>query len=163
MSTCNCSRCDCELDRPHAECCNYVRSEDFVEQEPTEEYYALKHTPETRERVQEVADRTGRDFHSLAAEMARPHAQETIRVSNGQKTEERNTGVIIQTHDHEEIEFSIPMGEFEHEQVKSPAASERDEVAYVRTVETDRTVAKTGLVCPECTTEDDEILWGADQ
>lgn len=159
MTTRHCSRCECDLTRPHAEHCNYVRATDFEEAASRKTYHALIHTPETRARVERVADATGRDFTELSAEMARPKAKQTIRIPKGQEmTEQGNT--LIQTHAFEELEFSIPLGEFETERVESPSAQDRDEVAYVYEAEDETPVVKTGLVCPDCTTSDDEILWG---
>lgn len=156
-----CSRCESDLERPHDQCCNYVRSSDFAETETRERYYALKHTPETRKRVQRVADRTDRDFDALAAEMAQPEADDTIRVSNGTTVEE-DGNALVETAAFEEVPFSIPLHKFDREEVKSPSVVDRNEIAYVQTVEEKVEVVKSGLVCPECATDDDEILWGVD-
>lgn len=130
-----CSGCECELDRPHSQKANYVRAERFCEEKKVEKIIGLKHTEETRRRTEEYVEGLERSFEAGSAELANP-----------------------------ENEDGISRDLFEEVDLSSPEeAKNTEELAYV--VVEERTVQdqKTALVCPECTEEEDEIIWGRDQ
>lgn len=159
----SCSRCGKELLRPITENANYVVNDDFAEEEPVEVYYALVHTDETEARVAELEEKTGRDFHALAAEMAHPDADDKRAVVVGTERDENEDGTFVETAKQERVEFSIPVEDFDREEVNSPDAINREDVAFVQAVEEQREVQKTGLVCRSCWKKgDDDIIWGAD-
>lgn len=61
------------------------------------------------------------------------------------------------------VDFAISRKKFGSEKVGDPEkAKQRDDVARVEPTYETVEVQKTGLVCPECTKEKDEIIWGVD-
>jgi hypothetical protein len=123
----------------------------------------MRHTEKTRERLEGVASKLDKDKQTVAAEMAHPGAPEEIEVSNGTKIKE-NDGGITETADTETIKYSIPENMFDHVPVETPEVVKQDEnIVFSYTVEEEKEVEKTGLVCPDCTKEDDEIIWGVDE
>lgn len=159
-----CSRCGDELPEPIQQYANYVVHDDFSEEEPVEVHYALKHTEQTKKKAQKVADETGRGFHAVAAEIARPNAEDKRVVTVGTERREHEDGSFTETAKKKEIDFSIPEEKFDREEVGTPDKIKDENVAFVKTEVEERPVQKTGLVCRSCwKKDDDEIIWGPDK
>lgn len=160
-----CSRCDHTIDRPIQKNANYAIHTDFAEPEQREVHYAMVHTEETMaelDRVDKALPERSRE--SLSAEQASPHAPEKVEVSTGTEVIERDDGGTVETAKSDEITFSVPMGKYDHVEVADPEiVKESEEVARVYTQYEEREVQKTGLVCPDCVKDDDQILWGPDK
>jgi hypothetical protein len=168
MTEQTCSRCGKTLFQPIQERANYVVHEDFVEEEDKEVHYAMKHTRDTVHAVAKVqyetekGDGPTRDFDELASEMAKPGADEKRAITVDTERKEFDDGTFVETARQKEVPFSIPLEEFEEEESDTPERIKDDDVALVRTTTEKRPVQKTGLVCRDCTKDDDEIIWGPD-
>lgn len=157
-----CFRCGTSIAQPVTSNADYVIGEDTVETEEREAFYAMKHTDETWARLEEVAEKfPNRDKQALAAEMAHPDADDTREADRGHERVENDDGSFVQTAVTEEVSFSVPVDDFDHVEVDTPNVVQDDpDVAFTYTVYEEREVTKTGLVCPDCTRDDDEIIWG---
>jgi len=164
MTENTCSRCGSSIKKPVEKFANYCTHEDFTETEPVEVNYALRHTDETLKELDRVAAAIPeRDRQALAAEMAHPDAPEEVEVGDGVKTI-KSEGGETETHTTRTEKFSIPVEKYEQVEVTDPNAEiQKDEVAIVLRAVEDRDVQKTGLVCSDCTKDDDEIIWGPDK
>lgn len=144
---------------------NYVRSDDFAEPEPVEVFYGMVHTDETLaelDRIDNIIEERGRQ--ALAAEAARPDADEYIEYTTGTERQELDDGTVVETAKKEKVKFSIPVEKFRHIEVDTPnVVQERDDVAITYTNVEERDVQKTGLVCPDCLKDDDVLIWGPDK
>lgn len=161
-----CSRCGCgPLPRPHHTNVNYVIHSEFVEEEEVETTLAYKHTPETKKKLDRLHEKMPeRDRNALGAEMAHPNAPEKVKIPKGTKKVENKGGGWTETTEFEEEDFSIPVEEFEVVRVDNPdIIEEDDDIALVWSQPVKQPVQKTGLVCRDCTTEEDEIIWGPDK
>lgn len=163
MSDRTCSRCGTSISDPVTANANYVVHDDFVEEEAKEVHYALRHTPQTKQKVQKVADETGRDFDAVAAEMAHPDAPAERDVTVGTERKEHDDGTFVETAKMKTMDFSIPLDEFDREEVDTPEEIKRDDTALVTTNVEQRPVQKTGLICRNCVKDDDQIIWGPDE
>lgn len=159
-----CSRCSDDLEPPVEAAANYVTANDFVEPEPVEVVYGLRHTDETKQHLHELAaEFPNRDRQALAAEMAHPNAPATREVAQGTKVVENDDGSTVETADTKEVDFSIPVEQFEKVEVDDPhIPTYNDNFALTLTEVEEREVQKTGLVCPDCTRPGDDIMWGPD-
>lgn len=158
-----CSRCGDSIARPVAEHANYVVSaSDFVEAEPQEVHYAMRHTDKTTARLDALVEAVpNKSREMLGAEMADERAPDIIEVPDGTKRVENDDGSWTETAARREVQFSVPNSEFEHVEVDDPhIVSQREDVARVYTQVEERDVQKTGLVCPDCVKDSDEIAWG---
>jgi len=159
-----CSRCGESAERPIESSMNYVKSSDFAEEEPVEVHYAMVHTDETWaevERLDKIIEE--KDKQQLAAEASREGAPPSIEYVTGTKRVENDDGSIIETAEKERVEFSIPEEDFDHVEVDTPdVVKENDDIASTYTEIEERSVDKTGLVCPGCTKDDDDLIWGPD-
>lgn len=159
-----CSRCGDGLDNPVEDNAAYVvdsETNDFVETEPREVPYAMKHTQRTRQRAQKIANETGRSFDEVSAAIASPNAEAEIKVHVGNATVEGTDGSTVETAQFETRKFSMPQSEFDHERVDSPNVVQHDaDVARTYTQVEEVEVRKTGLVCGGCLDPDaDVVAW----
>jgi hypothetical protein len=159
-----CSNCGTTLDRPHPENANYVRHEDFTEEEDREVYYAVYLTEEAAERLDELDEEfPDRSREALAAEMARPDAPSSVKSAQGTETVVTEEGSEIETEIYEEVDFSFPVSEMRHVRVESPnVVQDEEEVALTYSNVEKKEMTKTALLCPPCTPDDAEIIWGVD-
>lgn len=159
-----CSRCEDAADRPIEQNMNYVRASDFSEEQPVEVYYAMMHTEETLAELDRIDDKIEeRDRQALSAEAAHPDADDEIEYVIGTERVENDDGGFVETAEKEMVKFSIPTEDFRHVEVESPDVVQDDDmVALTYTNMEQRQVDKTGLVCPGCVKDDDEIIWGPD-
>lgn len=157
-----CSLCKKKLDRPLTDNANYVVSDRFAQPEPVEVSYVMIHTEETEAMLDKLNEEIPeKDRQTLAAEAAHPDADDTIEVSDGEVTVEEDHGET-RTVRFKEIDFSIDATKFKHAEVESPDVIDEDDAALVYSRVEERDVAKTGLVCGNCTEDEDEIIWGID-
>lgn len=159
----NCSRCNGEYSHPIEQSLNYVRSSEFSEVEPVEVTYGMLHTEETLAKLDEIDEKLPeRDRQALSAEAARPGAPVKIEVT-GDTVEVENDGGTVTTVEVEQIDFSIPVDEFDHIEIEGPnEVQENDDLAISYTTTEEREVPKTGLVCSDCLSSEDSIIWGPD-
>jgi ssDNA-binding Zn-finger/Zn-ribbon topoisomerase 1 len=164
MTMQTCSDCGTELSRPHPENANYVRHENFSEQEPREVHYAVYLTEEAGDHLDMLDDEFDDvSREALAAGMAHPDADETRKSSQGVETLTTEEGTEIETEVYDDVEFSFPTEDLDHVRVESPNVVQDDEdVALTYTNVEKQEVMKTALVCPDCTPADAEIMWGVD-
>jgi hypothetical protein len=157
-----CSRCESAADRPIEQNMNYVRASDFAEEQAVEVYYAMMHTDETLAELDRIDDKIEeRDRQALAAETAHPDADDEIEYVVGTERVENDDGSFVETAEKEKVAFSIPTEDFRHIEVETPDVVRDDEMVALTYTNTERRrVDKTGLVCPGCVKEDDEIIWG---
>lgn len=138
----NCSSCGSFLGRPIDENANYVRGDRWNEKQEVEVVIGLEHTAESRTRLDELDKRfDDKERDVLAAEAAQPRAESE---RGGEP-------------------FSIPEKLFNKVELRSAEeARDNTDIAYVYVIREEREVPKTALVCPECTEDGDEIIWGSD-
>lgn len=163
MTEQTCSRCGKTILDPITSNANYVVHDDFVEEEDKEVHYALKHNIDTIHATAIAQRETERDFDALAAEMAHPEADEKRVVTVGTERQENEDGTFVETAKKKEIEFSVPEDWYDEEEADTPERIKDDDVALVKTTTEKRPVQKTAIVCRNCTKDDDEIIWGADE
>lgn len=161
----NCSRCESTIERPHEENGNYVIADDFIESVEREVIYGLVHTDETMQRVRDVAEKLPeRNPDTLAAEMAREGAPETVMVPDGTETVETADGGTIETATRKEVQFNIPQDEFDHVKLSGPAeARDNSDIALTFQEREEQDVQKSAVVCEDCTEDTDEIIWGVSE
>lgn len=164
MTDQTCEDCGAALERPPEQHANYVRTDRFTEEREQEVYIGLRHTAETKKRLNKM-DRLlpHKDRQAISAEMAHPDAPQKREVPAGTKTVQ-NEGGQVTTARRKVFPFSIPIEDFEHVRVPSPnVVQEDDDIAFVlvdtEQVEEQRPV----LLCPECTESEDTIIWGPDK
>lgn len=159
-----CSECNTNLKRPLDQNANYIRSLRHGGPQTRERHIGYRHTDKTWAKVEKVAKRLpNRDAQALAAEMAHPSAKKSIEVDGDQLTVE-DDGVDTTTTPNDEIEFSIPTEKFDHVPLGSPnEIQKRDDIALVESLPETRKVQETAVICPDCTKDDDEIIWGVDK
>ena len=148
----SCSRCEEQLTKPIRQNANYVIASDFAEPTEVETVYGLFHTEETRSELDRLCSEfPERDRQTLAAEMANPDAEEFRTVRTDGDEEPR------------EVEFSVPTEKFDWKEIDSANEVQvNDDCALSYHTVEERDVQKTGLVCPECAKDSDEVIWGVD-
>lgn len=161
----NCSHCDEPLTRPYETNANYVKSDSFQTETETEVNIAYIHTNETKKRLNELDDQLpNRDRDEISASIARPGSDDTIEIPNGEKDVTEEEGALTMTSDVKEIPFGMPSQKFETRRIENPnEIANDDDIAYVETQTQTVTHARTGVVCPGCTPDDAEIIWGVDK
>lgn len=158
----HCMRCGGEFGQPIETVANYIRGEDTKEEEPQEVVYGMMHTEETLEELDRLdGELVDRDRQAISAESARPGAPLTIEITDEeQKRIDEEDGSFVETATAKEIDFSIPVDEFNHVEVESPNVVQHDDmIALTYSNVEEREVQKTGLVCLDCVRDDDEVIW----
>jgi len=89
-----CTRCGEQLERKLAENCNYVTNADLTKKEEKEYYIALRHTSQSREKLEE-----------LKAEL--PYRKETIEDRMADKEKD------VETYNHREVQQVSNIGEID--------------------------------------------------
>lgn len=160
----NCSRCDHDISEPTQQNANYTSSVEFGGPEPQEVFYGMYHTKETKARLNELDEKMpDRDRQAISAEIAHPEANNTVEITYGTKTVEREGGEV-ETAEREKVDFSIDTKKFDHHRIESPEEiHDDDDAAFAYSLMEDVEVEKTGLVCSDCTKDGDEIIWGPDK
>lgn len=161
----DCKRCGDDFERPVESSLNYVRASDFVEEERVEVTYGVLHTEETLSELDRLDDEfEDRDRQALSAEAAHPDAELTVESVRGVERVENDDGTFVETSKKAEVDFSIPIDKFRHIEVESPEeVKEDDKLALTYVNREARPVEKTGLVCSECVSDEDDIIWGPDK
>lgn len=157
-----CNRCGDDIEEPAPKNADYVIANDICEKETQETFYGMKHTNETWKLLEKASlEFDEKDKQALSAEMANPKADNLREVNDGNKIIEHEDGTTVETAKSKEVEFSIPVEKFEHIEVESPNVVQNDEnISYTYSVIEKREVTKTGLICPNCTKNTDEVIWG---
>lgn len=164
MTQHTCAECGDALERPPEDHANYVRSDRFTEEREREVYIGLKHTNKTKKRLNKM-DRLlpHKGRQEISAAMAHPDAPLKREVPAGTKTVKQGN-TEVETARTKKFDFSIPLEDFDHVRVESPnIVQEDDDIAFVL-VDTEQVEEQQPvLLCPECTDDDDIIIWGPDK
>lgn len=162
--TYECNRCGRTTEKQVEQEMNYIRASDFAEPEPVEVHYGMMHTEETLKELDRLDERfVERDRQALSAEAANPEAPALVKHAAETELVEGEEGGEVETAKVEEVEFSIPAEKFDHVEIDSPNEVQDDDLlAYTYTLVEERDVQKTGLACPDCLKDDDEVIWGPD-
>lgn len=134
----NCYRCDTTIEEPVDENANYVRGEDTTETVQKEVPVEKRHNEYTRA----IRDRL-MDEHSLNATQANSVLS-------------RNDTAYLQrgmSHDVTDTDLD------ENETIEPSSPEEDPEVIRVDTHTKEVADQRTGLVCPDCVDDADEIIW----
>lgn len=156
-----CFRCNDDIPRPVQEHANYVHATDTVESEQREVVYGLQHSELSLRRLDFLDRQLDRDRAAISAEISMPNAPDRVTVSKGSKIVQNPDGSQVETADEREIGFSVPQDQFTEVPLDSPEEVHgREDLAraFGRVEEVE--VQKTGLVCPDCSKDTDNVIWG---
>jgi hypothetical protein len=134
----NCYRCDAEIADPVRENASYVRGDDTTETVERERLVEQRHSDYTRairDRVIETHDLNPTQANNVIA---------------------RNDGAWLQ----DGMSHDVSDGAFERNETVDPSKPEQDPaVVRVDSEQQEVEEQRTGLVCPDCVQDTDEVIW----
>jgi len=145
-----CSRCSDDIVKPIVKNSNYVRSNDFAVDEEIVKcngWILSDSLVDRRDNLKEELDKTTAQINGYLEVIAR-------QFSIDDELEEVTQVVFGE-------EIAVNRDEFNVNIYESPGDARReDECVHTNEKRVTETIVKTGVICPDCYKEDDELIWG---